>query len=71
MRPNTAAVHAGRGNLGQAHVPPIDLSSSLINSPVVTEEESMRESLMLKNQSDSIIRPLYQRNCFNFESYQN
>ena len=27
MNPDTLAIHAGRENLGEAHVPPIDLST--------------------------------------------
>src|SRR5690625_7262367 len=39
-RPDTAAVHAGRDDLGQAHVPPIDLSSTYLLADVESGGDS-------------------------------
>jgi len=39
-RPDTAAVHAGREDLGQAHVPPIDLSSTYLLADVESGGDS-------------------------------
>src|SRR5690625_7479530 len=39
-RPDTAAVHAGRYDLSQAHVPPIDLSSTYLLADVESGGDS-------------------------------
>ena len=69
MKLNTAAVHAGRNNLGQAHVPAIDLSTTYKTKDLGVATNSIDRMASGQNPKDAFIyQRLYNPTVARFEN---